>query len=215
VFDTTSALGTTALAPGRPQGGGGIEHPPVISHPPGPAAESPGAARHDPSVRRPAAEWPVFVPFVGTGGIGREPWYLDFLTHLSANGGRRLAAADAGISQKQLATALAIDPVFAAEVEAAEGFYRDLLEWESVNLARTRNNPLPYFARLKAELPARYIDKAVNLNVNATATDPTAAEARELLARAFSDGALTPSTQRELRKLGVALPAPLEGAQEP
>ena len=51
------------------------------------------------------------------------------------------------------------DPTFEAEVQAAQAYYRDLLEWESVNLARRRDNPLPYFARLKAELPSRYIDR--------------------------------------------------------
>jgi hypothetical protein len=60
------------------------------------------------------------------------------------------------------------DPAFAAEVLAAQAYYRDLLEWESVNLARRKDNPLPYFARLKAELPARYIHRqAVFLATNA------------------------------------------------
>jgi hypothetical protein len=82
---------------------------------------------------------------------------------------------------------------------------------ERAHLARTRNNPLPYFARLTAELPARYIDKAVSLNLNATTDAVSAAEAKELLARVFSHHALTLSTQRELRRMLE----PHEGAAEP
>lgn len=151
-----------------------------------------------PSPKRPESpQWPVFVPFVETAGGGGEPWHVDFLVHLSANGGRRLAAADAGISQKTLDQALRTDPSFAAEVEAAEGFYRDLLEWESVNLARTRNNPLPYFARLKAELPYRYVDKAITLNANIGA-DISPVDARALLAEMIRDA--TPETLARLRR---------------
>jgi hypothetical protein len=54
------------------------------------------------------------------------------------------------------------------------------LEWESVTLGKTSRNPLPYFARLKAERPARYIDKATMLVASFTGDLP-AADGKALL----------------------------------
>ena len=113
-----------------------------------------------PKTSEPAPAAPaLYVPFAGMPQAVREPWYRAFLSDLAINGGMSLAAAAAGVHRKRVNRALDDDPAFAEEVEVALAYYRDLLEWESVNLARRRNNPLPYFARLKAELPARYIDK--------------------------------------------------------
>ena len=35
-----------------------------------------------------------------------------------------------------------------------------MIEWESVDLARRKNNPLGYFGRLKADQPERYVERA-------------------------------------------------------
>jgi hypothetical protein len=99
-----------------------------------------------------------YVPFTGSGAQ-RAAWYAAFLSDLAINGGVSLAAAAAGVHRSLVYHRISEDPAFAAEVEVAKAYYRDLLEWESVNLARRKDNPLPYFARLKAELPARYIDR--------------------------------------------------------
>jgi hypothetical protein len=99
-----------------------------------------------------------YVPFTGAAGA-REPWYAAFLSDLAINGGISLAAAAAGVHRNRVYRRVDDDPAFAEEVEVAKAYYRDHLEWESVNLARRKDNPLPYFARLKAELPARYIDR--------------------------------------------------------
>jgi hypothetical protein len=99
-----------------------------------------------------------YVPFTGSANP-REAWYPAFLSDLAINGGISLAAAAAGVHRGLVYRRLSDDPAFAEEVEVAKAYYRDLLEWESVNLARRKDNPLPYFARLKAELPNRYIDR--------------------------------------------------------
>jgi hypothetical protein len=111
----------------------------------------------------------------------REPWYRTFLSDLAINGGMSLAAAAAGVHRKRVTRALDHDLAFAEEVEVAMAYYRDLLEWESVNLGRQRHNPLPYFARLKAELPARYIDKQAVLLAGGP-LDLAADEGKQLLA---------------------------------
>ena len=147
---------------------------------------------------------PVFVPFAGNDTPPREPWYVPFLSHLAANGGMALAAAHVGISRGALKRVVATDPDFAEEVEAARGFYAELVEWESVNLARTRNNPLPFFARLKAEMPDRYIDRQAILSVT-TNVDVTPEQAKQLLAAAF--GHITDTTRRMIEGHRIIVPA--------
>jgi hypothetical protein len=112
-----------------------------------------------------------YVPFTGSG-TPRAAWYAAFLSDLAINGGISLAAAAAGVHRSLVYHRISEDPAFAAEVEVAKAYYRDLLEWESVNLARRKDNPLPYFARLKAELPARYIDRQAVLLGTVPSLDP-------------------------------------------
>lgn len=152
--------------------------------------------------RRPAPgaddpRWPAFAPFAEATTPPREPWYSDYLAHLAVNGGKALAAAHVGISETTVDRATATDPTFRGELEAAQRFYRDLLEWESVNLARTRRNPLPFFARLKAELPHRYLDRSAVLSLTVQPDAPPTEEARALL-RAML-GAARPETLRMLQ----------------
>jgi hypothetical protein len=144
---------------------------------------------------RPAPAPPApYVPFTGAQGA-REPWYDAFLSDLAINGGISLAAAAAGVHRNRVYRRMDDDPAFAAEVHAAQAYYRDLLEWESVNLARRRDNPLPYFARLKAELPSRYIDRqAVFL---ATNSDLAAADGKALLQAMLGQGVPTVLEQLE------------------
>jgi AcrR family transcriptional regulator len=106
------------------------------------------------------------VPFTGSASPG-EAWYASFLSDLAIKGGISLAAAAAGVHRGLVYRRISDDPAFAEEVEVAKAYYRDLLEWESVDLARRKDNPLPYFARLKAELPARYIDRQAVLLASA------------------------------------------------
>src|SRR5260370_13953480 len=112
-----------------------------------------------------------YVPFTGSG-TPRAAWYAAFLSDLAINGGISLAAAAAGVHRSLVYRRISEDPAFAAEVAVAKAYYRDLLEWESRNLARRKDNPLPYFARLKAELPARYIDRQAVLLAAVPSLDP-------------------------------------------
>lgn len=159
----------------------------------------------------------MFSPFAGTGATPSEPWHAGFLAHLAENGGLHLAAAHVRVSRATLNRTLAADPVFADEVESAKAFYRELVEWESVNLARTKNNPLPFFARLKAEMPERYLDKAISVNLNAElgAASMSASDVRQILAHAL--GVATEPTRGQIEAAGRVLaiaPAP-EAAPEP
>ena len=134
-----------------------------------------------------------YVPFTGATGV-REPWYPAFLSDLAINGGISLAAAAAGVHRNRVYRRMDDDPAFAEEIEVAKAYYRDLLEWESVNLARRKDNPLPYFARLKAELPSRYIDRqAIFL---ATGPELPAEDGKQLLQAMFGQG--TPPALEEL-----------------
>ena len=134
-------------------------------------------ARHGaPEKGRPAPAPPApYVPFADAPAP-QEPWYTAFLSDLAINGGISLAAAAAGVHRNRVYRRMGADPAFAAEVEAAQGYYRDLLEWESVNLARRKDNPLPYFARLKAELPSRYIDRQAVFLAGSAPLDPAAGQ---------------------------------------
>jgi len=110
----------------------------------------------------------------------RAPWYGVFLRDLAERGLMSLAAARAGVHISKVRRRRDADPEFAAEVDVAREYYADYLEWESVTLGKTSRNPLPYFARLKAERPARYIDKATMLVASFTSDFP-AEDGRALL----------------------------------
>jgi hypothetical protein len=102
----------------------------------------------------------------------REPWYGVFLRDLAGRGLMSLAAARAGVHISKVRRRRDADPAFAEEIEVARDYYKAHLEWQSVELGRVNRNPLPFFARLKAELPARYIDKATMLVTSFTTTLP-------------------------------------------
>jgi hypothetical protein len=131
------------------------------------------------------AERPApFLPF-RLGLPDRAPaWYAPYLSSLARHGGPELAAADAEVHSSTARAALGADPAFAAEYDAAIGYYQDLLEWELAELGRGRlkGNVLSYFGRLKKERPHAWNDRlqvaSVNLNVEAV---PAPADARGFL----------------------------------
>lgn len=135
-----------------------------------------------------------FIPFLDTPGHGPE-WAAVFLVDYATHGGQPLAASRAGVTMKTVEQEADRDPVFAEEMERALEYHRSLLEWESLNLGRCKHSPLPFFDRLKAELPARHVDRAVIASMTVTA-ELTGVEA----ARALRDmlTAMTPSTQAML-----------------
>ena len=149
-----------------------------------------------------------YVPFTGSARP-RETWYASFLSDLAINGGISLAAAAAGVHRGLVYRRISDDPAFAEEVEVAKAYYRDLLEWASVDLARRKDNPLPYFARLKAELPARYIDRQAVLLAAAPGLETE--DGKSLLA-AMLGSALDSTRQALVDPLALADPAqPPEG----
>jgi hypothetical protein len=117
----------------------------------------------------------------------RAPWYGTFLRDLAERGLMSLAAARAGVHISKVRRRRAADPAFAEEIEVARDYYKAYLEWQSVELGRVNRNPLPFFARLKAELPARYIDKATMLVASVTGELP-AEDGRALLLAMFGQG---------------------------
>ena len=133
----------------------------------------------------------------------REPWYGVFLRDLAERGLMSLAAARAGVHISKVRRRRDADPEFAAEVDVAREYYCDYLEWESVTLGKTSRNPLPYFARLKAERPGRYIDKATMLVASFTGELP-AEDGKALLLAMFGQGA---GATHPALEVGGALPA--------
>ncbi|OLC67387.1 MAG: hypothetical protein AUH69_04435 [Actinobacteria bacterium 13_1_40CM_4_65_12] len=137
-----------------------------------------------------------FVPYLGRDDVPREPWVDVFLRALATTGGAELAAAGAGVHRSVVRRRRHADVMFAEEAEAALEHFRDRTEWESLQVGRTRKNPLPFFARLKAERPARYVEKATLavVNIPEAALDPAAA-------LALLHGMLTSTTDATRRML--------------
>jgi hypothetical protein len=140
--------------------------------------------------------------------VPAQTWYVPFLEHFAREGGPHLAAQAASIKHAWVERARDTDVVFAAEYEAALEFYRDMLEWMSVQLAVVRGNPLPFFARLKAERPDRYVEKQITamFSVNVD-TQLEGHDAASFLAGLLS--AATPATRAELARGDIidALPS--------
>lgn len=120
-----------------------------------------------------------YVPFIDGTPSQTEPWYDTFLRDLALRGSVTLAAAAAQVHRATAYRHMDKCPALAQETEAAQAYYREWLEWESVDLGRRKGNPLPYFARLKAELPARYIERQAVFHTQEVPVTPD--EWRELL----------------------------------
>jgi hypothetical protein len=151
----------------------------------------------------------AFVPYLGREDTPRAPWMDSFLRHLAEYGGIEMAAQAAGVHRNTVARHRDRDPLFAEEVEAARAFFADGLEWEHVELGRLTGNPAFSISKLKAERPARWIERQAvavyNLEAAAVGCDMTLEELRELL-RASIEAAM-PETRREL---GLP-PLPIDG----
>ena len=93
--------------------------------------------------------------------------------------------------------------MLAAEAAAAVEYFKDLTEWESLTLARTRHNPLPFFARLKAERPARYIERSIALTIDAGGGDSAGQCKRHPPPDARPGDALNPPGDHRGRRGGV------------
>jgi hypothetical protein len=132
-----------------------------------------------------------FVPFRDTPGHGPE-WAVAFLADYAVHGGQPLAASRAGVTMKTVEHQAKTDPIFAEERRHALEYHHALLEWESLNLGRCKHSPLPFFDRLKAELPARHIEKQVVMNVDAT-TGPDSVDAPAVLRAMLA--VMSPSTR--------------------
>jgi hypothetical protein len=166
---------------------------------PGVVAGSPAPAQK--GITGPVAPPAPYRPYDGLeADPAAPPWYDVFLRDLAERGLISLAAARAGVHVSKVRRLRGADPTFAAEIEVARDYYKAYLEWQSVELGRVNRNPLPFFARLKAELPARYIDKATMLVASVTGELP-AEDGRALLLAMFGQG--TPPAIEG----GVTLPA--------
>ena len=186
---TAAANGTGMSVPQQPAG--------VL-----PAARS--VSKNPPSPVAPDPPAP-YTPFKGLAPKPRPAWCEPYLWELAERGLPSLAAAGARIHPRVVRRYQAQDAEFDAEVDVAMDYYRDHLEWESVTLGRVRHNPLPYFARLKAERPGRYLDRAAVLV--AAPPELTPADGKALLAAMFG---LAPSSAAP-----PALPAPPAPPEEP
>lgn len=188
-----SAIGTASAAiPAPDQAVGVLSSTKSVSKKSPPPAELPS----DPPA--------PYVPFEGLPPQPRPAWCDPYLRDLAERGLPSLAAAKAGIHRAAVRRYRDQDPEFDAEVDVALEYFRDFLEWESVTLGRVRHNPLPYFARLKAERPARYLDRAAVLV--GSAPELTSEDGKALLAAMF--GHVLPAPRAAIGQGGEALDGP-------
>jgi hypothetical protein len=214
----------TALETERPVAGEAVESqappsPPVGEKDP-PADEGAGVTRSNrgngagnarnapPSRAAIAPEWIYeaperFVPFRDTPGHG-PAWAVPFLADYAVHGGQPLAASRAGVTMKTVEREAHADSVFAEEVDRALEYHRALLEWESLNLGRCKHSPLPFFDRMKAEMPSRHVDRAligaVNVNVG---TGLDSVDAVAMLRAMLGD--LSPATRQMIEASGSTI----------
>jgi hypothetical protein len=162
-----------------------------------------------PSAQSGPATPAAYIPFAAGRPLRDEVWFDAFLSDLAVNGSPALAAA-AAVQHIDVVERLADEnPAFGNEIVAASRYYRELLEWQSVNVGRTKNSPLPFFARLKKELPGGYVEKNLNVNIEASMAHDRAMEVR---ARDIMDRIRGNICDAELRAMG-GLPAEAEDGQ--
>ena len=138
-----------------------------------------------------------------------QPWYLPFLAHYAVHGGKALAAAAAGVTIRTVERHLSNDGAFADESDQALRYHQDLLEWEALNLGRQKHNILAYFDRLKAELPARHVERQMTAILSMNVGTRISQEAgRELLRRMLA------SITSETKRLIGAMPEKLHLLEE-
>ena len=121
-----------------------------------------------------------FTPFLDGLPDRCEGWYPSFLEALAKYGRITLAAATAHVHRRVAYGHIAKNPALAGEVEAAKAHYRSGLEYGLAHQFHTTGNVLAGFGALKAELPGRYIEKQVVMNVDAS-TAPEGVDVRAIL----------------------------------
>jgi hypothetical protein len=128
-------------------------------------------------------------------------WADVFLRYLAANGGMALAA---NAAHKRLVTVFKTRQAFPAFEEAVGRtmeYYADCLEWYLVEQAHRTGVPLGFFGRLKAERPARWVDKSLVASLEVK-TEVPADQMQDFLASRGQH--ITPTTRA---MLGLGQPA--------
>lgn len=115
-----------------------------------------------------ANELVPFTPFLDGLPDRCEGWYPPFIIALAKYGRITLAAGAVQVHRRVAYAHIAKNPALSGEVEAARAHYRSGLEYGLAHQFHTTGNVLAGFGALKAELPARYIEKQVVMNVDAT-----------------------------------------------
>jgi hypothetical protein len=139
-----------------------------------------------------ANELVPFTPFLDGLPARLEPWYPPFIVALAKFGRITLAAGAVQVHRRVAYAHIAKNPALSGEVEAAKAHYRSGLEYGLAHQFHTTGNVLAGFGALKAELPARYIEKQVVMNVDAT-TGPSNEDAAQMLREMLA--AISPSTR--------------------
>ena len=142
----------------------------------------------------------------GAGRPKADGWQDRYLALLEERGTRTKCARAAGVDSKTVTAELARNPAFAERYYEALEIAADSWEEGLVEQAQRTGNPVGYIVRLKAERPGKYLEKMLQLNVNAS-VEATPADAKALLASMLSQ--TTPTTQRMLAAVTLDVtPAP-------
>lgn len=99
----------------------------------------------------------------------RDDWQDTYLAYYREHGGQYASARALGISWGRVYDEICRNPDFARALAEAREEFADQCETRMLDLGERSNNPVPYIVRLKALRPSQYIEKQVNVSVNATA----------------------------------------------
>ena len=130
------------------------------------SGDAPAVARAKGNTHPRANELVPFEPFLDGEPDRVEPWYPTFLVALAKYGRITLAAATAKVHRRVAYRHIETNRALAAEVDAAKAHYRSALEYGLAHQFHIGGNVLAGFGALKAELPSRYIEKNVSMNVD-------------------------------------------------
>jgi hypothetical protein len=184
--------GTTAGEPKEPVGE--TREPAAVVKKVPPRAETPPRNAAEPKAKgnTRANELVPFTPFLDGLPDRCEGWYPPFIIALAKYGRITLAAGAVQVHRRVAYAHIAKNRALSGEVEAAKAHYRSGLEYGLAHQFHTTGNVLAGFGALKAELPARYIEKQVVMNVDATSA-PDGVDAVAMLRAMLGD--LSPATR--------------------
>ncbi len=152
-------------------------------------------------------EWegfPEFLPFLDAPSRLGYAWYAPFLKHLATHGEKMAAAMYARVGRSTMYRAIDADPVFAAELEAAQAYFKARCEAGLMHNTRVTGNPAGVIVRNKGEQPMKYIEKSAVVSVNLTG-ELGPVDAQAVLCGMLRD--LSPATRQLLtRETPPALP---------